>query len=140
MKQTKILLAVFIIAIAGFTINPAKAQQRQQQMAEMVKNSTPEQRANMQTTMMTTKLGLDSATKMKVYDANLKAAKNMDPIIKGEGRRMSKMREMKSIEEQKDKDLKSALTPEQYKQYETMKEEMKEKMKEKMAERKETKN
>jgi hypothetical protein len=138
MKQAdKILLTVFTIAIVCFTINPAKAQQRQQQMAEMVKNSTPEQRAKMQTTMMATKLSLDSATRLKVYDANLKAAQKMDPVIKGDGRGLAKMRKMKSIEEQKDKDMKAALSPDQYKQYETMKEEIKEKMKEKMEERKE---
>ena len=139
MRQT-ILFIAFAIVVASFAINPTKAQQRQAQMAEMIKNSTPEQRAKMQTTMMVTKLSLDSATQIKVYDANLKAAQKMDPVIKGPGRGLAKLREMKSIEEQKNKDFKAALSTEQYKKYETMKEEMKEKMKEKIEERKGTKN
>jgi len=140
MKQpNKILLAVFTIAIIGFITNPAKAQQRRQ-MAEMVKNTTPEQRAKMQTTMMVTRLSLDSGTQMKVYDANLKAAQKLDPILKSGAHKLGSLREIKVIERQKDRDLKSALSHEQYKQYETMKEEMKEKMKEKMEERKEAKN
>ena len=139
MRQT-ILFTAFAIVVASFAINPARAQQRQAQMAEMIKNSTPEQRAKIQTTMMVTKLSLDSATQIKVYDANLKAAQKMDPVIKGTGRGLAKLREMKSIEEQKDKNFKAALSTEQYKKYETMKEEMKEKMKEKIEERKGPKN
>ena len=139
MRQT-ILFIAFAIVVASFAINPARAQQRQAQMAEMIKNSTPEQRAKMQTTMMVSNLSLDSATQIKVYDANLKAAQKMDPVIKGTGRGLAKLREMKSIEEQKDKNFKAALSTEQYKKYETMKEEMKEKMKEKIEERKGPKN
>ena len=138
MKRTsKFLLAVCAATMGLVLSHPVKAQDKKQQMAEMVKNSTPEQRAKMQTQMMKTKLGLDSLTGLKVYDINLKAAQKMDPLLKGNGGgKLAMFREMKSIDADKDKSLKAVLSPEQYKQYEAAKEEMKEKMKEKMQERK----
>jgi len=136
-RTTKILLTGCAAALSLVLSHPVKAQDKKQQMAEMVKNSTPEQRAKMQTQMMKTKLGLDSLTGLKVYDINLKAAQKMDPLLKGNGGgKLAMFREMKSIDADKDKSLKAVLSPEQYKQYEAAKEEMKEKMKEKMQERK----
>jgi len=139
MKRSRILLAVCTAMITWMASAPAKAQDtKQQQMAEMVKNSTPEQRANFQTKMMTTKLSLDTVTSQKVYAINLKANQKLDPLIKAEGGggKFAKLRQMKGIEDDKDKELKSILTADQYKQYEAAKEEMKEKMKEKMQEKK----
>ncbi|MBW4889818.1 hypothetical protein KXQ82_08830 [Mucilaginibacter sp. HMF5004] len=136
MKVTNILLAACVLTIGFAMPHPVKAQDRKEQMAEMLKNSTPEQRAKMQTQMMKTKLNLDSLTGLKVYDINLVAAKKMDPLLKGNSGKLAMFREMKSIDSEKDKSLKVVLTAEQYKQYEAAKEEMKEKMKEKMQERK----
>ncbi len=137
MKRTnRILFAVCIMALCVTIVNTAKAQDQKQQMAEMVKNSTPEQRAKMQTQMMKTKLNLDSLTGLKVYDINLKAAQKMDPLLKGNGSKLAMFREAKSIDSEKDKSFKAVLTADQYKAYEAAKEEMKEKLKEKMQERK----
>ncbi|WP_295654765.1 hypothetical protein [uncultured Mucilaginibacter sp.] len=140
MKRSKIILTVCIVIITFMVSNPAKAQDntKQQQMAELIKTSTPEQRTNLQTKMMTSKLNLDTVTSQKVYAINLKANQKLDPLLKGDasGGRFAKLRQMKSIEDDKDKELKKVLNPDQYKQYEAMKEEMKEKMKEKMQEKK----
>jgi len=139
MKRSKIFLAVCVVVIGWMATNSAKAQDtRQQQMAELIKNSTPEQRTNLQTKMMTSKLNLDTVTSQKVYAINLKANQKLDPLLKGDasGGRFAKLRQMKSIEDDKDKELKTVLNADQYKQYEAMKEEMKEKMKEKMQEKK----
>jgi hypothetical protein len=135
-KTTRNLLALSVIVISFVVSHPVKAQDRKEQMAEMIKNSTPEQRAKMQTGMMKTKLNLDSAMGLKVYDINLKYAKKLDPVIKGDSKGFAKLREMKAIDADKDKELKATLTPDQYRQYEAAKEEMKEKMKERMQERK----
>jgi len=142
-KGSKILLIACAIASNWMLAKPVKAQdntkqQQQQEVAAMIKNSTPEQRANLQTKMMTTKLSLDTVTSQKVYAINLKANQKLDPILKSDMTtgRFAKLRQMKGIDDDKDKELKSALTADQYKQYEAMKEEMKEKMKEKMQEKK----
>jgi hypothetical protein len=138
MKRTyKILMALCLVVLNLAFSHPVKAQDQKQQMAEMVKNSTPEQRAKMQTQMMKTKLNLDSLTGLKVYNVNLKAAQKMEPLLKGDGGgKLAMFRQMKSIDADKDKEFKAILTPDQYKAYEAAKEEMKEKMKEKMQERK----
>ena len=94
------------------------------------KNKTPEQRAQLQTNMMKTKLNLDSAQTLLVQDINLKYAKEIDPVLTGDADRMAKFRQMKSIQEKKNKELKAVLSKDQYKQYEELEEEMKKKFKE----------
>jgi excinuclease UvrABC ATPase subunit len=137
MKKSTLIVSALCIMATGLAIsNPVKAQDRKQQMAEMIKNSTPEDRAKMQTQMMKTKLNLDSLTGLKVYDINLKAAQKMEPVLKGDSGKLAMFRQMKSIDADKDKEFKAVLSPAQYKAYEAAKEEMKEKMKEKMQERK----
>jgi len=140
MKRNMILMVLCTVMMSWLVTSTAKAQDntKQQEVAELIKNSTPEQRAKLQTKMMTTKLVLDTVTSQKVYAINLKANQKLDPILKGDAStgRFAKLRQMKSIDDDKDKELKSTLTADQYKQYEAMKEEMKEKMKEKMQEKK----
>jgi len=107
-----------------------------QDRADMLKNSTPEQRAKMQTSMMKTKLQLDTIQVVKVQAINLAAAQKMEPLLKGDGGKLARFRQVREIESTRDKDLKKVLTDDQYKQYEAAKEEMKEKMKERMQEKK----
>jgi hypothetical protein len=108
------------------TLQKVKAQDAQ----AMLKESTPEQRAQMQTGMMKSKLNLDSAQTIKVQAINLKYAQQLDPVLKGDGAKFKKLKEAMSIQKAKDADLKTVLTADQNKQYEAMKEEMKEKLKE----------
>ncbi len=131
-NSIKIALSVCFLFFACIVSNPVAAQDK----ADMIKNSTPEQRAKMQTSMMKAKLQLDTVQVVKVQAINLAAAQKMDPILKSDGRKFAKLRQVKEIDNAKDKDLKNVLTPDQYKQYEVAKEEMKEKMKERMQESK----
>jgi len=117
--------SVFFIAFL-FVAQTLKAQTNDQGF----KDKTPAQRAQVQTTMMKNKLSLDSAQTLKIQDINLKYAQQIDPVLKSDGRKLSKLRQMKSILGQKDKDMKAVLNANQYKQWKEMEAEMKEKMKE----------
>ena len=132
LKSIKTVLSLSLVLFSYILINPALAQDK----TDMIKNSTPEQRAKMQTSMMKTKLQLDTVQVVKVQAINLAAAQKMDPVIKGDGGKFAKFRQMKDIESTKDKELKKVLTDAQYKQYEAAKEEIKEKMKERLQEKK----
>jgi len=136
LNPIKITLNVCFLLFACIISNPVAAQDK----ADMLKNSTPEQRAKMQTGMMKTKLQLDTVQVVKVQAINLAAAQKMEPLLKGDGGKLAKFRQMKEIDNTKDKDLKSVLTPEQYKQYEAAKDEMKEKMKERLKDAKASKS
>jgi len=128
----KAIAGLFLLFLAFAVSQPGRAQDK----ADMLKNSTPEQRAKMQTDLLQTKLGLDTNQVVKVQAINLAAAQKMDPVLKGDGGKLAKFRQMREIESTRDKDLKKVLTAEQYKQYEAAKEEIKEKMKERMQEKK----
>jgi len=132
----KIALTLCFLLFACIMTNPVAAQDK----ADMIKNSTPEQRAKMQTSMMKAKLQLDTVQVVKVQAINLTAAQKMEPLLKGDGGKLAKFKQIKEIDNAKDKDLKNVLTPEQYKQYEAAKEEMKEKMKERLKDAKASKS
>jgi hypothetical protein len=135
-KTIKIALSTCFLLFACILANPVFAQDK----ADMIKNSTPEQRAKMQTSMMKAKLQLDTVQVVKVQAINLTAAQKMDPLLKGDGGKLAKFRQMREIDNAKDKDLKNVLTPDQYKQYEAAKDEMKEKMKERLKDAKASKS
>ena len=128
MKTIKIkitnFLAVFFSLLVLLISQAAKAQDNDQDF----KNKTPEQRAQMQTNMMKTKLNLDSGQTLKVQAINLKYAQQLAPVLKSDEGKFAKLRQMKSIMGQKDKDLKVVFSADQYKQYKTMEAEMKDKM------------
>jgi hypothetical protein len=124
-KQIKLVTAC--IAIISFSIVGAKAQDM-----SALKDKTPEQRAQMQTTLMKTKLQLDSVQSGKVQAINLKYAQKLDPVLKGDGTKFKRMREAMSIQKDKDAELKKVFTADQYKQYQAFEDELKEKLRDRM--------
>jgi hypothetical protein len=110
----------------------------QAQAPEEFKNTTPEQRAKLQTDLMKTKLQLNEEQTTKVGAINLKYAKQMEPVIKGSGGKLAKFREAKKVNEQKEAELKQVLTTEQFNTYEKAKEDMKEEMKKKAKEKRQS--
>ena len=135
MKKTKRLIPLISACFLLIVTQAAEAQtasnaDKKAEAAKMIKESTPEQRAMLQTGMMKNKLNLDSAEVVQVQAINLKYAEKLDPVLKGDERKLKQLRDMMAIQKAKDADLKKALTADQYKQYEAMKDEMKEKLKE----------
>ena len=100
-----------------------------------LKDTTPEERAAVQTMMMREKLGLKEADVEKVAAINKKYAERMDPVIKGSEGPLIKMRHAKAIEQEKEVELKKVLSSDQFDKFLAMKEEMREKLAQKVKER-----
>lgn len=129
MKKTAAIFAMFSMML--FTVINCKAQDKGN-----FKNSTPEQRAEMQTKWLKTKLELNEEQTTKVSAINLKYAKEMEPVIKGEGGKLARFKKAKSINDKKEAEYKPVFTTEQYEKYQKIKAEMRDEMKERMQERK----
>jgi hypothetical protein len=101
---------------------------------DALKDTTPKERAAMQTTMMKSKLGLTDAQTPKIAAINRKYADRMEPVIKGSQGPLMRMRAAKEIESQKETELKAVLTPDQFQKFLADKQEMREKMSERIME------
>jgi LTXXQ motif family protein len=99
---------------------------------DQLKNTTPEQRAKIQTDMMKTKLTLTPEQTSAIGAINEKYAKQMEPIIKGTEGPFAKMRQMRQVSQAKEAELKAALSPAQFQKYLAEKEEMREQFEEKL--------
>ena len=95
--------------------------------------SSPEQRAAIQTQYMKERLNFPTDVLAKAQAINLKYAQKMDPVLKGTDGRLSKMQKSLSIMADKDKELKSILTPSQFEAYDDAKDDIKEVMKSRLG-------
>jgi hypothetical protein len=95
---------------------------------DALKDTTPAERAKAQTAMMKTKLGLSEAETAKVGTINMKYAERMEPIIKGSEGPFKRMEAARTVEQAKEAELKSVLTPDQFTKFEAGKQEMMEKL------------
>jgi hypothetical protein len=100
---------------------------------DKLKNTTPEQRAKLQTELMKAKLGLTPEEEAKIAALNLKYAQKMEPVIKGSSGPFMEMREARSINEEKEAEMKQVLTPAQFGVYLAAKEEIREKFEERIG-------
>lgn len=89
-----------------------------------------EERAAFQTKRMTTSLKLDSAQALKVAGINLRYAQRMDPLIQGIGTRMSKLKAVRTMQKEKEAELKQVLTREQFDQFKEQQQAMRDEIKE----------
>ncbi len=113
------LLVVFMMLT--LTVYAQNASDRQRK--------TPEDRAQIQSTWMLKNLNLDSLQAEKVQVINRRYAWKNEPILASGASNLSKFNKLKSLQNEKDAELKKIFTPEQFKQYELHKEELKEKIK-----------
>lgn len=113
-KQKIFLIAAFIcLACTGLSAQKSK-----------LKDSTPEQRAKMQTEWMTTKLNLNASQTQQISALNLQYARKNEPIIQSNSSKLSKFRKLKAIQKEKSNMLSQILSEEQYKKYEDIKDQM----------------
>jgi len=82
-----------------------------------LKNSTPQRRAEFQTKMMESKLGLDEAQVKKVSVINLKYAEKFQPIIKSKDDQTTKIKQVTTLQGQKDRELQAVFNKQQFAQY-----------------------
>ena len=99
---------------------------------DQLRNTTPLQRAKLETAFMKMKLNLAPSQMKPVMGINLKYAEQMDPIIKGNGGKLRKASEAREINEAKDNELQTVLSGEQFQAYMASKEEMRQQMVEKI--------
>ena len=121
MKKTKVTTTIFLSLI--FALTNVFAQHE-------LKEMPADQRAKLQTERMTTSLKLDAGQTEKVGQINLKYAQKMDPVIQGTRSKMSRFKAFKSINKDKEAELKEVLTTQQFEQFQKQQQEMKNKLKE----------
>ncbi len=105
------------------------------QNTSVIKNTSPEERAELLTDLMKSKLGLDSVQSIKVQAINQKYALKNEPILKSNAGKFSKFKQIKKLQKEKDEELKKVFTTEQFKQYQTFEAEMKHKIKDRIKQR-----
>lgn len=103
----RILACAIVVALAA----PAGAQ------LNMLKKTTPEERASVLTDLMRMKLGLSDDQLAQVSEVNLKYAKKMQPIIEGSDTSFREIWEMREANEGKEDELRKLLTPKQFQRY-----------------------
>lgn len=102
---------------------------------EALKNSTPEERATLQTDWMKNNLSLDAKATDAVSAINLKYAKETQALMDSGGPKLGKMITFRRNSDAKDAELRALLTPQQYSQYEQKKTQMEEMVKQKVMEK-----
>jgi hypothetical protein len=127
----KVVLAVLSVCFAAM-INTACAQEK---LDEFMTDTTPEERAQMQTDYMKENLTLTEDQVPRVHEVNLKYSQKMQDAYNSGGGKLQKLKKMKGINQEKDKEIKRVLTSSQYATYEKHREEMKEKMRARIKER-----
>ena len=108
----KKILGLFIM-IAGMAVS---AFAQEQQGDRPMQPRTPEERATRQTEMMTRMLSLSEEQKTRVYDVNLKSAKQNEKF-----REAKDTANIRVIQVARENAYKKILSDEQFKQYEEMK-------------------
>lgn len=89
-----------------------------------LKDTTPEQRAEVQTKFMTSQLGLNGEMATKISQINLEYAKKADPLIKGPEGDLKLLKEMHALLQSKDDALKGVLSEDQFEKYQSFKKQM----------------
>lgn len=102
---------------------------------EKLAQTTPEERAKVQTGVMKEKLALTDQQLSDVEKINLDTATRMQPVLASSDGPLIKMRKAKAIEGQRDVALQKVLTPQQYQQWLAQKEAMKQKVEAKLMEK-----
>ncbi|WP_412469279.1 hypothetical protein [Pedobacter sp. KLB.chiD] len=98
------------------------------QNTKTLKNKTPEERAQLLTKLMKTRLSLDTGQLARLKVINLKYALKNEPIIKSDAGKLAKLKQFKALQKEKNAELKKVFTAEQYNQYQAFEAEMKEKI------------
>lgn len=111
----KLLLFTAVILCSPFIVSA---------QSKSLKQTTPEQRAKMQTEWMRTKLALNTKQAEQVYALNLQYAQKNDPIIQSNEGRFSKFKKMKALQNEKSNAMSQILDAGQYKKYQEAKDQM----------------
>lgn len=126
---------IFAIALTCALALLAPSITQAQERAELLKNSTPEERAGIQTKWMQRALSLDDKAAASVAAINLKYAQDNQSLIGSTEPRIEKAMTFRRNSKAKDDELKAVLTPEQYTLYAEKKSEMEEMIRQRLLEK-----
>ena len=126
MKNVAKLVVTLVITAAFASCSQAQTPTRSER--------SPEERAQMQTEIMTEALSLNEAQVPPVDDINRKYSRLMTDLQAQDGNRRSKFRAARELMSEKDTELQAVLTEDQYAVYQEKKAEMRDKLKEKRRE------
>ena len=129
MRGRGILSLGFVVITLLFGIPRAFAQLNE------LKNTTPEERASLQTELMKSMLTLTPEQTQPVADLNLKYANRMEPIIKGSSSSLTKMFEMRKINNEKETELKRILSLQQWEKFDASRDEMRKQFEDRIGKR-----
>ncbi len=107
------------LLLLGWFASSAHAQ------VEMLRKTTPEQRAGAQTQFIEAKLGLDAKTTASVAALNLETAQKAEPVIQDASSRFSLGMGLRKLNAERDEKLKELISPEQWKLFMSSQDEMK---------------
>src|SRR5688572_22430577 len=124
MKSTRSTTALLVFAIVGI----GTFAYSQEKLNEFMTETTPEERAQMQTDYMKETLSLKEDQEAKVHGINVKYAEKMQEAYEAPTKKQQKAQTMKRINSEKEAELKLLLSADQYAIYEKHKEAMKEKI------------
>lgn len=116
--KTRKQICLIVTAVTCMAFTSVTAQ------SKSLKDSTPEQRAKMQTEWMKTKLALNSTQIQQVYDLNLEYARKNDPILQSNDGKLAKFKKLKALQKEKSSVLSKVLNEEQYKKYQEIKDQL----------------
>ncbi len=98
----------------------------------LLESTTPEERAQVQTELMQEKLQLEDTLSANLNEINLKYAKKMEGVIKGDSSKWTKFRTAKRFDKEKDQELQELFSKDQFKAYLKYKDRLKKDGKEKL--------
>jgi hypothetical protein len=131
MKSTTSTTVLLVFAIAGI----GTFAYGQEKLNEFMTDTTPEERAQLQTGYMKETLSLREDQEAKVHGVNVKYAEKMQEAYEAPTKKQQKVQAMKRINAEKEAELKLLLSVDQYATYEKNKEAMKEKIKAQIKEK-----
>lgn len=98
--------------------------------------STPDEKAKALTDRMKTQLTLTDEQYKPVYDINLEFVNKLGAVKEDGGGKLAKLKKVKEMDKNRDASLKKVLTEEQFKQFQTQKQETRDEMKARYKENK----
>ena len=121
-----VLVSVTLIFIGCGNKDASKGSEKQ----NLVEEAPAEEKAPVQEDFLAKKLSLTAEQREQVGQINRKYAREVDSILLSDDYRSKKVRLFKSTMKNKDRELKKALSKEQYEMYEKIREEMKQRLRE----------
>ena len=134
MKLTYLYFTIALIAISQIAFAQNDSVRRERRDNPM-RNMTAEQIAKFQTKVLKDSLNLTAEQEPKIDAIHLKYAQKMKEVQDSDMERMEKFQEMRTSREDQDFELKKALTKEQLKKFQAMREAQAQRMRERRPRR-----